>query len=137
VRRLGKIPGVVVTGTVPDVRPYYARAAVCVAPLRIGRGVQNKVLQAMAMGLPVVASRIAQRGLEAMPGKHLHVEDEPPAFAERVVSLLTSPAERAAMGRQGRAFVESHHDWDTSCSRLEGMLYQLTQRGRPTLVTPA
>jgi len=122
VQRLGSIPGVVVTGTVPDVRPFYARAAVCVAPLRIGRGVQNKVLQAMAMGLPVVATGVAQRGLEAKPGTHLHVEDEPVAFAARVVRLLNSPPERTAMGLQGRAFVEAHHAWDASCSRLEGLL---------------
>ncbi len=128
VRRLADIPGVVVTGTVPDVRPYYGRAAVCVAPLRIGRGVQNKVLQSMAMGVPVVASSVAQRGLEAVPGKHLYVEDEPAAVADCVVSLLTSPAAAAAMGLQGRAFVEAHHSWDASCARLEGMLLALARR---------
>ena len=122
VQRLASIPGVTVTGTVPDVRPFYARASVCVAPLRMGRGVQNKVLQAMAMGLPVVASGVAQRGLEAKAGTHLHVEDDPVAFADRVVALLTSPPARAAMGRQGRAFVEAHHAWDASCARLESML---------------
>lgn len=122
VQRLASIPGVTVTGTVPDVRPYYARASVCVAPLRMGRGVQNKVLQAMAMGLPVVATAVAQRGLDAKPGTHLHVEDDPAAFAARVAGLLSSPTARATMGLQGRAFVEAHHAWDASCSRLEGML---------------
>jgi sugar transferase (PEP-CTERM/EpsH1 system associated) len=137
IRRLGDIPGVTVTGTVPDVRPYYGRAAVCVAPLRIGRGVQNKVLQSMAMGVPVVASSVAQRGLEAVPGKHLHVEDEPVAVAERVVSLLTSPVAAAAMGLQGRAFVESHHSWDTSCARLEGILLALTRSSARLVPTSA
>jgi sugar transferase (PEP-CTERM/EpsH1 system associated) len=122
VQRLAEIAGVVVTGTVPDVRPYYARAAVCVAPLRIGRGVQNKVLQAMAMGLPVVASTIAQRGLEAEAGRHLHVEDDPERFAARVVTLLRSPEARQTMGQLGRAFVEAHHAWDTACGRLDGMI---------------
>jgi sugar transferase (PEP-CTERM/EpsH1 system associated) len=127
VQRLASIPGVTVTGTVPDVRPFYARASVCVAPLRMGRGVQNKVLQAMAMGLPVVATSVAQRGLDAKPGTHLHVEDDPVAFAARVTALLTQPAARATMGRQGRAFVEAHHAWDASCARLEGMLCEVAR----------
>lgn len=137
VQRLASIPGVTVTGTVPDVRPYYARASVCVAPLRMGRGVQNKVLQAMAMGLPVVATSVAQRGLDARPGTHLHVEDDPVAFASRVVGLLGSPAARATMGLQGRAFVESHHAWDASCSRLEGMLAGIVRLHAESIRTSA
>ena len=122
VQRLAEIPGVVVTGRVPDVRPYYSRASVCVAPLRMGRGVQNKVLQAMAMGLPVIASPAAHRGLEAKPGEHLHVEDDASAFARQVVRLLRAPSERQAMARQARAFVEVHHAWATGCGRLERIL---------------
>jgi sugar transferase (PEP-CTERM/EpsH1 system associated) len=137
VRRLGEVPGVVVTGTVPDVRPYYERTSVCVAPLRIGRGVQNKVLQAMAMGLPVVASSVAHRGLEAQRGKHLLVEDEPKAFAARVVALLRNPGERHAMGRQARAFVEGHHAWDASCARLEADLRLAASADISSLRTPA
>lgn len=122
VRSLAGTPGVVVTGAVPDVRPYYARAAVCVAPLRMGRGVQNKVLQAMAMGLPVVTSSVGRRGLEAEPGEHLYVADEPAAFAAGVVHLLTTPAAQQAMGRRGRAFVEAHHAWGASGARLDALL---------------
>jgi polysaccharide biosynthesis protein PslH len=125
VRRLAEIPGVVVTGTVPDVRPFYGRASVCVAPLRMGRGVQNKVLQAMAMGLPVVATTVAQRGLGAVAGRHLYVENDAARFGERVAALLTRASDAAAMGRQGRAYVEAHHAWDSSCARLEGMLLNL------------
>jgi polysaccharide biosynthesis protein PslH len=130
VRRLADNANVVVTGTVPDVRPYYERASVCVAPLRIGRGVQNKVLQAMAIGMPVVASSVAQRGLQAEPGRHLHVEDDPAAFASRVVGLLTSPEQRLAMGRQARAFVEGHHAWDASGARLDAMIRPLAGDSR-------
>jgi sugar transferase (PEP-CTERM/EpsH1 system associated) len=122
VQRLADIAGVVVTGLVPDVRPYYARASVCVAPLRIGRGVQNKVLQAMALGMPVVASSVAQRGLQAEASRHLHVEDDATAFARRVVQLLKAPDERAAMGLRARAFVEAHHAWDASCARLDRLI---------------
>jgi glycosyltransferase involved in cell wall biosynthesis len=91
----------------------------------------------MAMGVPVVASSVAYRGLEAVPGKHLHVEDEPLAVAERVVSLLTSPTAALAMGLQGRAFVESHHSWDASCSRLDGMLLALDRSGAALARKPA
>ena len=131
VTRLGKIPGVTVTGTVPDVRPYYGRASVCVAPLRMGRGVQNKVLQAMAMGVPVVASSVAHRGLEAEAGKHLHVEDESAAFAARVISLLGDPAEQRQMARHARAFVEGHHAWDVSCAAIEAHLRSAASPDRP------
>jgi len=122
VRKLAETPGVIVTGAVPDVRPYYAQAAVCIAPLRIARGVQNKVIQAMAMGLPVVASGRACQGLTAEAGAHLHVADDAAAFAERVVSLLQDPDERRRLGRRGRAFVEANHAWETSLARLDSRL---------------
>jgi glycosyltransferase involved in cell wall biosynthesis len=137
VRRLADAASVVVTGTVPDVRPYYERASVCVAPLRIGRGVQNKVLQAMAVGMPVVASSVAQRGLQAEAGRHLYVEDDPVAFASRITHLLASREERLAMGRRARAFVEAHHAWDSSCTRLDGMMRSLAGVTRATARTPA
>lgn len=137
VRALADGANVIVTGTVPDVRPYYERASVCVAPLRIGRGVQNKVLQAMALGMPVVASSVAQRGLLAEPGRHLHVEDDPTAFASLVVRLLGSPEERLAMGRRARAFVEGHHAWDTSGARLDAMIRSLGAAARSAVRTSA
>lgn len=137
VKRLADIPGVVVTGMVPDVRPYYARASVCVAPLRIGRGVQNKVLQAMALGMPVVSSTVAQRGLQAEAPKHLHVEDDPAAFSGRVVQLLRSPEERIAMGLRARAFVEAHHAWDASCAHLDRLIASTVLGAGARMETPA
>jgi sugar transferase (PEP-CTERM/EpsH1 system associated) len=137
VQRLAHLPGVTVTGRVADVRPYYARASVCVAPLRIGRGVQNKVLQAMAMGMPVVTSTVGYRGLDAEPGRHLHVEDTPTGFASRVVGLLRSAPERSAMGQHARAYVEANHAWPTSCARLEAMLRSLVRPARRSLAAPA
>jgi sugar transferase (PEP-CTERM/EpsH1 system associated) len=122
VARLARIPGVVVTGTVADVRGYYAQAQVCVAPLRLGRGVQNKVIQGMAMGLPVVATSAAARGLEARAGHHLHVADDPVEFARCVVRLLRDPGERRRVGGAARAFVEEHHAWEASLTRLERLL---------------
>lgn len=133
VLRLGDILGVTVTGSVPDVRPYYARAAVCVAPLRIGRGIQNKVLQAMAMGLPVVATSLAGRGFEAQPGRHLEVADDPAEFADHVVRLLKKPAEGRALGRAGRAFVEANYGWDRSLVNLDLLLAEAVGSGATQL----
>jgi sugar transferase (PEP-CTERM/EpsH1 system associated) len=110
-----------VTGRVEDVRPYLAHAAVAVAPLRIARGVQNKVLEAMAMGRPVVASEPAARALAAAPGRDLLVEEEPQRFAAAVLRAL-DPATGDALGRAGRAYVEHHHRWAATLSRLDALL---------------
>jgi sugar transferase (PEP-CTERM/EpsH1 system associated) len=130
VLHLGSMAGVTVTGAVPDVRPYYARAAVCVAPLRIGRGIQNKVLQGMAMGLPLVVSGLAARGLEARAGRHLEVADDPDEFAARIVRLLKSPADARGLGRNGRAFVEANYGWERSLVNLEVLLAEAAGRER-------
>jgi glycosyltransferase involved in cell wall biosynthesis len=128
---------VTVTGAVLDVRPYYQQAAVCVAPLRIARGVQNKVLQAMAMGLPVVATRRACEGIEARPDHELIVEDDPQAFASRIVALLENPALRAGLGRRGRAFVEARHSWAAALGRLDALLASATHVGAASADAPA
>jgi sugar transferase (PEP-CTERM/EpsH1 system associated) len=127
VRRLATVPGVEVTGSVSDVRPYLGEAAVAVAPLRVARGVQNKVLEAMAMGLAVVATAKAHEGLEARPGEHLCVVDAPAAFADTVTDLLGSPERRQALGRAARRFVEAHHSWSASMAKLDTVLAQVTR----------
>lgn len=137
VLRLSKLPGVVVTKAVPDVRPFYGRASVCVAPLRIARGVQNKILQAMAMGLPVVATSRACGGITARPEQDLLVEDDPARFAARVVELLKDPAARSAMGRRARAFVESDHAWESSLARLDGLLLSVASSAPNSTVSSA
>ena len=127
VRRLAAMPGVQVTGAVPDVRPYLGDAAVAVAPLRVARGVQNKVLEAMGMGLPVVATARAREGIEARPGRDLLVEDDARAFADAVIGLLRSPARRLEIGLAGRAFVEAHHSWAASMAKLDSVLAEITR----------
>ena len=127
VRRLAsRQDGVEVTGEVPDVRPFVRRSSVVVAPLRVARGVQNKVLEAMAMGLPVVASQKAHEGLEARPGRHLFVEDDPSRFADLVVKLLNSPLLRTTVGGAARSFVEDHHCWAGSMAKLDRVLAEVT-----------
>jgi sugar transferase (PEP-CTERM/EpsH1 system associated) len=119
VRALGALEGVTVTGRVPDVRPYLARSAVCVVPLRIARGIQNKLLEAMAMGLPTVATTAAFEGVEAESPAHLLVADRPAEFADAVVRLLEDAALRRQTGERARACVEANYRWETQLSRLD------------------
>jgi sugar transferase (PEP-CTERM/EpsH1 system associated) len=113
VQALARLPGVAVTGRVPDVRPYLAHARVVVAPLRVARGIQNKVLEAMAMARPVVATSCAAEGLSATPGTELAVADEPPAFAAAVIEAMT-PGPAAARGMAARARVVADYDWSAN-----------------------
>ena len=108
---------IVVTGTVPDVRPYLAHASVAVAPLRIARGIQNKVLEAMAMARPVVASPQAFEGIDAAAGRDLLVADAPDAYADSVIGLLRAPD--PAMGSAARASVERRYSWPAHLSQIE------------------
>ncbi|WP_270939094.1 TIGR03087 family PEP-CTERM/XrtA system glycosyltransferase, partial [Falsiroseomonas oryzae] len=112
VQALAQRPGVHVTGAVPDVRPYVAHAAVAVAPLRIARGIQNKVLEAMAMARPVVASPQAFEGVRAEPGRDLLVADGADATATRVAEVLAGA--HPGLGTAARAAVAAGHDWDAT-----------------------
>jgi sugar transferase (PEP-CTERM/EpsH1 system associated) len=135
VRRLAERPGVTVTGAVPDVRPYYRQSAVCVAPLRIARGIQNKVLQSMALGVPVVATSAAARGLETRPQEHLLVEDDPARFAAAVVGLLSDGDARRRLAGRARAFVEHQHAWPALLERVEALV--IDAAGRRSDASPA
>jgi sugar transferase (PEP-CTERM/EpsH1 system associated) len=125
VLQLGECPGVHVTGTVEDVRPYYARAAVSVAPYRYGEGTKLKVLEAMASGVPVVSTTIGCQGLEVRDGEHLLVADTPDAFTERVVALLRDPTHRREIGTHARALIEQKYAWTKIVDDLEPRLWQL------------
>ena len=103
-------PRIAVTGTVPDVRPYIQFAQAIIAPLHIARGVQNKVLEAMAMTKPVVATHDATRSLGVQAGHHLWVENEPRRFANAIVEALQGP-DRDKLARNAREYVEVHHSW--------------------------
>lgn len=122
IRRLGELPGVTVTGSVPEVQPYVLKAALTVAPLRIARGTQNKILEAMAMGVPTVCTRIASGGVDAVPGEHLHVADSPREYADAVSRILNDPAERRRLSVAGRERVLSHHSWASSMERLDTLI---------------
>jgi sugar transferase (PEP-CTERM/EpsH1 system associated) len=119
---LAKIPGISVTGHVPDVRPHLMDAALAVAPLRIARGTQNKILQFLAMGIPVVSSTAAAKGVAVEAGTHLLVADEPARFAAEVVRLIKDPDLRERLSREGRLPLASTHSWPASMAILDGLL---------------
>jgi sugar transferase (PEP-CTERM/EpsH1 system associated) len=122
VRRLGELPGVLVSGSVPDVRPYLQRSTLMVAPLNIARGTQNKILEAMAQGVPVVASDVAARGIDAEPGEHLLTGRTHAEYERAIISILSNPRERARLAQMGRERMQSRHDWHRSMRRLDGII---------------
>ncbi|WP_326539095.1 TIGR03087 family PEP-CTERM/XrtA system glycosyltransferase [Pseudorhodoferax sp.] len=136
-RKLGELPGVTVTGSVPDVRPFIRSSAAMVAPLAIARGTQNKILEAMAMGVPVVTSSIAAGGVDAEADAHFLVADTPQQQAEALLRLVEQPAERARLAQAGRARMLSHHAWPHSMTRLDGIIERCVTTFKVREGTPA
>lgn len=110
-----------VTGMVPDVRDFLQYTTLAVAPILYGAGIQNKVLEAMACGAPVVASPQAVSALDVTPGHELLVAQDKTSFAQAIRMLLDDPAQRRRLGEAGRAFVECRHSWSASVARLEAV----------------
>lgn len=131
VRALARIPGVTVTGHVPDVRPHVADAAVAVIPLRLGRGTQNKMLEAMAIGIPVVATSVAAKGVQAVPGRDFLVGDSPEEFAAGVASLLRDPGLRRSLAQAARRQIETTHSWPLSMKIVDRVLSLASTRFAP------
>lgn len=121
VQMLADLPGIYVTGAVEDIRPYLIHAAVAVAPLRIARGIQNKVLEAMAMQKPVVVSVQAMEGIHAVSEKELIVAGDAGDFAEQILLLLDSD-EQVTMGRLARERVLQDYTWPANLSRIDALL---------------
>jgi sugar transferase (PEP-CTERM/EpsH1 system associated) len=124
VQRLADRPGVIVTGSVPDVRTWLAAADIVVAPLRIARGIQNKVLEAMAVGCPVIASPAAFEGIDAEPGRDLLVAATAGQQAASIHDLLTDPARARAIGAAARKRMESRYRWEVRLQPLTDILLQ-------------
>ena len=117
-----------VTGAVADMRSWLAAADLVVAPLRIARGIQNKVLEAMAMARPVVASPAAFEGIEAEPGRELVVADGAARMAAEIRQLLARPDEAAAIGQAARARVERSYSWDQRLAALAEIVFPSRER---------
>lgn len=122
VRDLSRIPGITVTGYLPDVRPAVEDVAVAVVPLRIARGTQNKVLEFMAMGIPVVVTPEASQGIQAVVGRDLLVASQPEEFAQKTVAVMQDGRLRAALSASGRRQVEMAHSWPASMKILDSVL---------------
>jgi glycosyltransferase involved in cell wall biosynthesis len=118
-------PAITVTGAVADVRPYLAQAAVVLAPMVSGSGIKNKILEALAMGRPVVATPLGAEGVAAEPGSDLVIAEGPEAFARAVLDLLADPRRAAAMAGRGRALVERLYTWDACAERYANLYAQL------------
>jgi polysaccharide biosynthesis protein PslH len=123
---------ITVTGAVADVRPYLARAAVVLAPMVSGSGIKNKVLEALAMGRPVVATPLGAEGVAAETGRDLLIADGPEAFAKAVIRLLADSGSAAAMGARGRALVERLYTWDACADRYASLYAALARTSGST-----
>lgn len=117
--------GVILTGYLDDVRPTIAQSWVCVVPLRLGGGTRLKILEAMALGTPVVATRKGAEGLDVVHGEHLFVADDPSAYAACVVELLERAELRAQLARQARDLVAAKYNWSRIGTELERFLYEV------------
>lgn len=122
VRRLGRRDGITVTGVVADTRPYLEEAEVFVAPLRVARGIQNKLLEAMAIGLPCVTSRLCWSFTEIPEGEGVRAIDDPEAFAAEVVHLLEDRAYQSDMARRARRAVEQRYAWECQLAGLDRII---------------
>jgi len=123
----GQRPGVTVTGFVDDVRPYLEQATVFVAPLRFGAGIQNKLLEALAMELPVIASPLAAQGLCTEDGAQppLRVASTPAEFAAAICAELRARADDPTPDAGARRFVTAHFDWRVSAQRVHEVLQKV------------
>jgi glycosyltransferase involved in cell wall biosynthesis len=119
IEQLSKFPQITVTGTVSDIRPYLQKASIATVPIRYGAGIQNKALEAMACGTPVIASPKAVDSLSAVPERDLLVAEDTAAFAEKIVGLLDDNHRRRKIGIAGRKYVEDNHHWGAAAKQLE------------------
>lgn len=129
IQDLGQNPKISVTGYVPDLRPYLAQAAVAVSTVRYGVGIQNKVLEAMAMATPVVCSTQACSALKIENGRDLLVGDSPETIARHLIELIRSPEKCRKLGAEGRKYVETHQTWNNAAVLLEEMYRKAVDHG--------
>lgn len=125
IQALAAVPGMHITGTVEDVRPYVEGAAVYVVPLRIGGGSRLKILEAMAMGRAVVSTTVGAEGLDVIRDQHVLLADDPPTFAESILSLLDDPERCQKLAMEGRRLVEQCYGWDALADRFGDFIREI------------
>ncbi|MBK8034930.1 MAG: glycosyltransferase [Chloroflexi bacterium] len=116
-----------VPGRVPDIRPYLAKASAFVSPLRLGAGIKNKVLEALAMACPVIASPLSLDGIDARDGHEVLVADSDAAVVDSIIRLLNNHALAAQLGAYGRKLIEDHYSWGIVADRYEALYQQIVR----------
>jgi glycosyltransferase involved in cell wall biosynthesis len=135
-REMQRLPGVELTGTVPDMRPVVARSSVCVVPLRIGSGTRIKILEAAAMARPVVSTTLGAEGLDFVDGRDILLADEPGAFAGAVAALLSDAARRRSIGDAARRRVQQGYSPAVLRQQLRRALAHVGAAGQPLAAVP-
>ena len=130
IQELSRQPGIQVTGSVSDVRPYYNSAMVFVVPLRLGGGTRLKIIEAMAMGLPVVSTSVGAEGLDLRDGQDILLADEPTAFADATVRLLSDASLRQTLSANARQAAQQY-DWDKLAEPYVELVLKLAARQGP------
>lgn len=133
VKTLAAAEGVTVSGWMDDIRDAYRAGKVFLAPMQIGTGLQNKLLEAMAMELPCVTSTLANKALQAHHGEAIAVEDDAESCASRLFDLLTNPEARNEMGVKGRTYVTAHFSWQAAARALEDLMERENQKAETRL----
>ncbi len=128
---LAELPGIEVTGLVPDIRPYMARSSVYVVPLRLGVGIRGKILEAWGMSMAVVASSVACAGLRCEDERNLLLADSAERFAHCVVALFRNPDRRKRLGAEGRKTAEQYYGWDAAAANLKELYQAYMKRVKP------
>lgn len=119
IKQLAKIPGIEITGTVDDVKPYMGQAEVMIVPLRVGGGTRVKIFEGMAAGLPIVSTRIGAEGLPVRDGENIFLADTPETIAEKIATLIEDPKLRLLMGKSAAGFVTEHYSWESATRKFE------------------
>lgn len=129
IKKMARNPLITVTGTVDDIRPFLWRATVSVTPLLYGAGIQNKILEAMATGTPVVATGRALSALQVQPGKDLLVSDDPDGFSEAVLELIANQHLRKKVSEAGVRYIKACHSWPSIASQLVDIYQHILDNG--------
>jgi glycosyltransferase involved in cell wall biosynthesis len=132
IQRYGELPGVVVTGSVPDVRPYMARSWVMAVPLRLGGGTRLKIVESMAAGLPVVSTTVGAQGLEVSDGVEIMLADAPEVFVGKCIQLLQDAPLREQMAARGRSMAEEKYSWRRMGERFAEFCYAVAGKDYAT-----